>query len=68
VDAVVIDDALKACGDLAKHIKSTNSNIQIVCLSPRIGAHERWADKTVSSHDPAALLKMLEGLGGRTDI
>lgn len=68
VDAVVIDDQLKGSADLAKHVKANNSNIPVICLSPRIGAHERWASKTVNSHDPAALLRMLEEMGGRTDI
>lgn len=68
VDAVVIDNELKDANGLAKHVKDKSSDICIVCLSPRIGAHARWADTTVNSHDPAALLKLLEELGGRTDI
>ncbi len=68
VDAVVIDEPLKDSAELGKHVRSKNSKIPVICLSPRIGAHERWADKTVNSHDPAALLKMLEEMGGRTDI
>jgi DNA-binding response OmpR family regulator len=68
VDVVVIDDGLKGCAQLAKHVKDKNANVRVVCLSPRIGAHEPWAEKTINTHDPAALLKMLEEMGGRTEI
>jgi hypothetical protein len=49
-------------------VEGKNSNVGIICLSARIGAHAPWADKTINTHDPAALLKMLEEMGGRTDI
>ena len=68
VDAVVIDDQLKNCEPLAKHVKHKNSKVRVICLSARIGARARWAEDTVNTHDPAALLKMLEEMGGRTDI
>jgi hypothetical protein len=68
VDAVVIDDELKGNIRLAKQVKDLNSDMRVVCLSPRIGIHRDWADETVNSHDPAALLKLLEDMGGRTDI
>jgi len=68
VDSVVIDDQLKDAAGLAKHAKDKNPNVRVICLSPRIGAHARWADETVNSHDAAALLKLLEEMGGRTDI
>ena len=51
-----------------RKIKEQNPRIRIVCLSPRDGAETSWGDETVNSHDPAALLKMLEEIGGRTDI
>jgi DNA-binding NtrC family response regulator len=68
VDAVVIDDQVKDCEALAKHVKDKSRKVRVICLSARIGAHEPWADETVNTHDPAALLKMLEEMGGRTDI
>jgi hypothetical protein len=37
-------------------------------LSPRLAARCDWADQTIDSHDPAALLELLEEMGGRTDI
>jgi hypothetical protein len=33
-----------------------------------MAARYDWADQTMDSHDPAALLKLLEEMGGRTDI
>ena len=68
VDAVVIDDELKDSGQLVEQVRKSNSNVRVVCLSPRIGAKRGWADTTINSHDPAGLLKMLEEMGGRTDI
>ena len=68
VDAVVIDSELKGNEHLAIGVKEINPRIMIVCLCPREGVKESWADETMNSHDPAALLKMLEEMGGRTDI
>jgi CheY-like chemotaxis protein len=68
VDAVVIDGELKGNNRLAKQIKETNPKIRVVCLASRIGAKADWADETTNPHDPAALLKMLQEMGGRTDI
>ena len=68
VDAVVVDSELKGNERLAAWVKEQNPKIRIVCLSPREGAETSWGDETVNSHDPAALLKMLEEMGGRTDI
>ena len=52
----------------AKNRREQNANMQIIALNSHIGASSKWANFTVSSHDPAALLKMLEDMGGRTDI
>ena len=68
VDAVVIDDGLKGNNRLADQVKELNPDLRVVCLTPRVGVHRDWADETVNSHDPAALLKLLEDMGGRTDI
>jgi|SRR5690348_17184886 DNA-binding response OmpR family regulator len=68
VDAVVIDSELKGKERLATAVKEENPKIRVVCLCPCEGAEESWADETVNSHDPAALLKLLEEMGGRTDI
>ena len=68
VDSVVIDGELKGNARLARQIKEVNPGIRIVCLASRIGAKAEWADTTANPHDPAALLKMLQEMGGRTDI
>lgn len=68
VDAVVIDHGLDGNEHLAGWVKEQNPEMRVVCLSPRDGAKASWAHKTVNSHDPAALLKLLEEMGGRTDI
>lgn len=68
VDAVIIDSEMNGCSRVAKMVREQNPKIPLVCLDSRIGAKSSWADKTISAHDPAALLKMLEQMGGRTDI
>jgi CheY-like chemotaxis protein len=68
VDAVVIDSELKDNEQLARQVKEQNRDIQIVCLTARVAAKAPWADETANPHDPAELLKMLERMGGRTDI
>ena len=68
VDAVVIDSALNGNDRLAMWVKEQNPTMRVVCLSPLEGAEASWADENVNSHDPAALLKLLEEMGGRTDI
>jgi len=70
VDAICIDAELEDLKgyDVAKKVKNSNPKIRIVGLSPRLAARCDWADETIDSHDPAALLKLLEEMGGRTDI
>jgi CheY-like chemotaxis protein len=70
VDAICIDAELNGLksSDVAKKVRSANPKIRIVGLSPRLAARCDWADQTIDSHDPAALLKLLEEMGGRTDI
>lgn len=70
VDVVAIDGGFggDVCGGLVKRLKSQNPKIRIVAFMPQEGAHCSWADETTSSHDPAGLLKILEEMGGRTDI
>jgi hypothetical protein len=53
---------------VAENIRKLNPKIRIVALSPRWAARCDWADKTIDSHDPNALLEVLEEMGGRTDI
>jgi CheY-like chemotaxis protein len=70
VDAVCIEAEmldLKSSA-VAEGIRKLNPKIRIVGLSPRLGAHCEWADKTIDSHDPKALLDVLVEMGGRTDI
>jgi CheY-like chemotaxis protein len=70
VDAICIDAELNdlRSSDVAKKVRNNNPKIRIVGLSPRLAALCDWADQTIDSHDPAALLKLLEEMGGRTDI
>ncbi|HET7346706.1 MAG TPA: hypothetical protein VFJ10_05215 [Acidobacteriaceae bacterium] len=68
VDAVVVDSELEGNERLVASVKEHNSGMRVVCLSPREGARASWADETVNSHDPAALLELLQEMGGRTDI
>lgn len=68
VDVVVIDAELKGNERFARQIKEENPKMRVVCLAARIGAKASWADQTINPHDPAGLLKMLEAMGGRTDI
>ena len=70
VDVVCIDTELHDLekANLPGKVRKLNSEIKILALTPRIGAHYDWADEVVNSHDPAALLKCLEKIGGRTDI
>jgi CheY-like chemotaxis protein len=70
VDAICIDAELNdfAGSDVASKVRKNNPKIRIVGLSPRLAARCDWADQTIDSHDPAALLELLEEMGGRTDI
>ncbi|MGB9123900.1 MAG: response regulator [Candidatus Angelobacter sp.] len=70
VDVVCIEAELKDLkgASVAGNIRKINPKIRIVGLSPRLAARCEWADKTIDSHDPNALLEVLEEMGGRTDI
>ena len=70
VDAVCIEAELPdlKSANIAENIRKINPKIRIVGLSPRLAARCEWADKTIDSHDPKALLDVLEQMGGRTDI
>ena len=70
VDAVCIEAELPdlKSSAVAEGIRKQNPKIRIVGLSPRLAAFCEWADKTIDSHDPKALLDVLEQMGGRTDI
>jgi len=70
VDVVAIDGAFgeTACNKLAEQIRNENQKMPIVAFVPHVGARCSWADKTTNSHDPAGLLKLLEKMGGSTEI
>ncbi len=53
---------------VAQTVRDLNPDIRVVALSPRLATKCDWADRTVNSHDPTALLNLLEEMGGRTDI
>ena len=70
IDVVAIDGSFgeKAFGELVREFKSHNSGIRVVGFVPNDSMRCSWADETISSHDPAGLLHLLEEMGGRTDI
>lgn len=70
VDIVAVDGSFGdiQCAALVRKLKSLTPEIRVVAFLPRTDARCDWADKTMDSHDPAALLKILEEMGGRTDI
>jgi DNA-binding NtrC family response regulator len=70
VDVVAVDGSFgeEACSHLVRQLKEHNPKIRVVAFVPHVGAQCKWADETISSHDPAGLLKLLEEMGGRTDI
>jgi DNA-binding response OmpR family regulator len=70
VDAVCIEAELPdlKSSAVAEGIRKLNPKIRIVGLSPRLAARCEWADETIDSHDPGALLEVLVEMGGRTDI
>jgi DNA-binding response OmpR family regulator len=53
---------------LVDDVREHSGKIPVIALTPRIAATCKWANHVVNSHDPQALLKCLEKLGGRTDI
>jgi CheY-like chemotaxis protein len=70
VDAVCIEAELPdlKSSTVAESIRKINPKARIIGLSPRLAALCKWADKTIDSHDPSALLEVLEEMGGRADI
>jgi hypothetical protein len=54
--------------NVAENIRKIHPQVRIIGLSPRLAARCEWADKTIDSHDPNALLEVLVEMGGRTDI
>ena len=70
MDVVAIDAGFGdiECTPLVRDIKAVNQKIRVVAFAPNVAARSPWADETVSSHDPAELLRLLQEMGGRTDI
>ena len=70
VDSVCIEAELPdlKSAAVAENLRKINPKVRIIGLSPRLAALCKWADKTIDSHDPKALLEVLEEMGGRTDI
>lgn len=70
VDVVCIEAELKDLkgASIAGSVRKIDPKVRIIGLSPRLAARCEWADKTIDSHDPSALLEVLEEMGGRTDI
>lgn len=70
VDVVAIDGGFgeTACSDLVRQIKHLSPEIPIIAFMPNVAGRCDWADETISSYDPAGMLKLLQEMGGRTDI
>jgi CheY-like chemotaxis protein len=70
VDVICIEAELKDLKSMnvAKGLRQLAPDIRIVAVTPRMGAKYDWADATVNSHDPGALLELLQGMGGRRDV
>ena len=70
VDVVAVDGSFGevTCKGLVEEIRNENPNIRVVAFVPNVGACCDWADETPNSHDPAGLLRVLQDMGGRTDI
>ena len=70
VDAVCIEEELPdlKSAAVAENIRKLNPKVRVIGLSPRLAALCKWADQTIDSHDPNALLEVLQEMGGRTDI
>jgi CheY-like chemotaxis protein len=70
VDAVCIESELHDLkgASVARQLRKLLRELRIIAVSPRVGAKYEWADATVDSHDPAALLELLQEMGARMDI
>ena len=70
VDLVAVDGSFgeAACSKLVKALKAQNKDIRVVAFVPNTSTKCNWADETTGSHDPAGLLRVVEEMGGRTDI
>jgi DNA-binding response OmpR family regulator len=73
VDAVVLHTELEGvkCHDFAAEVQKAQRGVRVIALAARIGAGGEaceGADRVVSSHDPRALLTLLEEFGVRPEI
>lgn len=70
VDAVCIESELRDLKgvSVARQLRRMLRELRIIAVSPRVGAKYEWADATVDSHDPAALLELLQEMGARMDV
>jgi CheY-like chemotaxis protein len=70
VDAVCIESELHDLkgASVARQLRRMLREIRIIAVSPRMGAKYEWADATVDSHDPGALLELLQEMGARSDV
>jgi hypothetical protein len=53
---------------ICEEAEKRNSRIKVVALTPNKARFDCDGVELIDSHDPAELLKLLESLGGRTDI
>ncbi len=73
VDAVILHTELEGvkCGEFAAEVRKVLPGARVIALAPREGAGKdacKGADHVVPSHDPRALLTLLEEFGVRPEI
>ncbi|HWR13209.1 MAG TPA: hypothetical protein VN577_00160 [Terriglobales bacterium] len=61
---VMVQDEKIDCERIARTIREASPKAPIVALSPSVGARCDWADTTLSSHDPEALVNFARSLLG----
>lgn len=67
VDAIILHHGMKdvPIPKLARKLKSIGNGTPLVYLAPNINVHIPTADHVVNSHDPGALLNLMQDLVGR---
>ena len=69
VDAVVFHAELSdmSADEFIRRFEEKNSKVPLVLISPTPAVHSSSVRKVISSHDPQALMNLLEGIAGKGD-